>query len=246
MSKHVIYLFSGDQPDPAILKGLNNAGCSVSVFNSVPDVLTAIGEMRALDLLVAEVQAGAIALLSLLKERQGTLPLTLLYDKEGSDIHTAIKALQFGVRDYLLSTDSDSQRELSARLMAERIAVLPAISHPPAKSIRLQHRDSAAPAQPAINRLRWDPSTHLIQLGQNYVRLSPIEGRIFNLLYSRRNQVVSIDELVEGGLMKTNTDRREGAKQLRPHLVRLRSKLERHPDLSHRIVNIRGDGYMLI
>jgi DNA-binding response OmpR family regulator len=33
---------------------------------------------------------------------------------------------------------------------------------------------------------------------------------------------------------------------LRPHLVRLRNKLEKYPDLAHRIINVRGNGYMMI
>jgi DNA-binding response OmpR family regulator len=35
-------------------------------------------------------------------------------------------------------------------------------------------------------------------------------------------------------------------KQLRPHIVRLRRKLERYPVLSNRILNMRGAGYMFI
>ena len=38
----------------------------------------------------------------------------------------------------------------------------------------------------------------------------------------------------------------EGVRLLRPHLVRLRNKLEKYPDLAHRIINVRGNGYMMI
>ncbi len=245
MSKQAIYLFSGDQPDGAISKGLKDADCEIAQVKSVSEALGAIHQAGDNALLVAEVQAGAIALLSLLKERRGTLPATILYDKESGDVQTAIKALQLGVREYLLSTDSEAHRELSARLMAERINSQP-------RSARLSQSDPAryAATSPswaaATGELRWDPATYLLQSGQDYVRLSPIEGRIFDLLYTRQGRVVSVAELIEHALMKSGVDEREGAKLLRPHLVRLRSKLEKHPDLSRRIVNMRGSGYMLL
>ncbi len=245
MSKQAIYLFSGDQPDTAILKGLKDAGCDIAEAHTISEALSGLGKAGNNALLVAEVQAGAIALLSLLKEQRGTLVATILYDKQGSDIHLAIRALQLGVREYLLSTDSEAHRELSTRLMAERINQQP---QPATFTWSSTARSgTTSPDQPgASSEFRWDPATHLIQSGQDYVRLSPIEGRIFQLLYTRRGQVVSISDLIEHALMKHGRNQREGAKLLRPHLVRLRSKLERHPTLHCRIVNLRGSGYMMI
>ncbi|MGQ9814285.1 MAG: winged helix-turn-helix domain-containing protein [Candidatus Roseilinea sp.] len=196
-------------------------------------------------LLVAEVQAGAIALLSLLKEQHGTLPATILYDKEGRDINIAIRALQLGVREYLLSTDSEAHRELSTRLMAERINNQP-------QTVKFSQSDALRYAAASFDQattsseFRWDPATHLIQNGQHYVRLSPIEGRIFDLLYTHRGKVVSVTDLLQHALTKSGADAREGAKHLRPHVVRLRTKLEQHPGLNCHIVNLRGSGYMLI
>jgi len=245
MRKQAIYLFSGDQPDAAISKGLKDADCDVAQVKSVSEALAAIHQAGEDALLVAEVQAGAIALLSLLKEQGSALPATILYDKEGGDMHTAIKALQLGVREYLLSTDSEAHRELSARLMAERIRnQVQETALAGGKALR---RATALPGQATpAHEIRWDAATHLIQSGQDYVRLSPIEGRIFNLLYTRRGRVVSIADLLEHALMKSGVDEREGAKLLRPHLVRLRSKLEQKPSLACRIVNMRGSGYMMI
>ena len=245
MSKQAIYLFSGDQPDAPILKGLKDADCDIAQVKSVSEALGAIHQAGDTVLLVAEVQAGAIALLSLLKEQRGTLLTTILYDKEGGDVHTAIKALQLGVREYLLSTDSATHRELSTRLMAERINTQPQTAKF-SQSDTLRYAAASPDRAAAPSAFRWDPATHLIQSGHNYVRLSPIEGRIFDLLYTRQGQVVSIADLLEHALMKSGADEREGAKLLRPHVVRLRSKLERHPNLACRIVNMRGSGYMLM
>ena len=261
MGKQAVYLFGGDHPDDAIMKGLEDADCSVVQARSISDMLAALQQTSNSVLIVAEVQAGAIALLSLLKEQRSTLPATILYDKEAGDVHTAIKALQLGVREYLLSSDSEAHRELSARLMAERIN---SQSRPPAPPSRPETArpatalgsgaggapsfapNGAQPNPAADNEFRWDATTHLIQIGADYVRLSPIEGRIFDLLLTNRNHVVSMGELIEHALLKPGVEEREGAKLLRPHLVRLRGKLERQPNLAHRIVNMRGSGYMMI
>jgi DNA-binding response OmpR family regulator len=55
-----------------------------------------------------------------------------------------------------------------------------------------------------------------------------------------------MEELVRHVLTNPNVDVESGVKQLRPHIVRLRRKLERYPVLSNRILNMRGAGYMFI
>jgi DNA-binding response OmpR family regulator len=85
-----------------------------------------------------------------------------------------------------------------------------------------------------------------LHLGDSYVRLSPIEGRIFDLLLTNHNRTVPMEELVRHVLTNPNVDVESGVKQLRPHIVRLRRKLERYPVLSNRILNMRGAGYMFI
>jgi DNA-binding response OmpR family regulator len=242
MSKQAIYLHSGD-PDAAILRGLASAGTQVAQTRTISDTLAVMTNTTTSALLVAEVQAGAIALLSLIREQRGNPPgAVMLFDREGMDIHTAIKALQLGVREYLLRSDAEAHRELSARLMAERVNSQAA---PPARDVPQNPADSAGQAI-AEAGVRWDPATHLIHVGADYVRLSPVEGRIFDLLLSNRNRVVSMRELIEHALMKPDASNKDGAKLLRPHLVRLRSKLERQPNLARRIVNMRGSGYMMI
>jgi DNA-binding response OmpR family regulator len=246
MPRQAIYLHSGE-PDIAILRGLSSAGTEVMHTRTISDTLAAMAGAEGGALLVAEVQAGAIALLSLIREQRGQAPgLVMLYDREGKDIHTAIKALQLGVREYLLRGDAEAHRELSARLMAERAnsQAVPS-AHAEARASSPKQLDPAAQAAEDAG-LRWDPATHLIHIGSDYVRLSPVEGRIFDLLLTHRNRVVSMRELIEYALIKPEASNKDGAKLLRPHLVRLRSKLERQPGLSRRIVNMRGSGYMMI
>jgi DNA-binding response OmpR family regulator len=52
--------------------------------------------------------------------------------------------------------------------------------------------------------------------------------------------------MLEVGLKRVGGDLEEGIKLLRPHIMRLRNKLERHPKLAHRVVNVRSNGYMFV
>jgi DNA-binding response OmpR family regulator len=197
------------------------------------------------------VQAGAIPLLILLHDLQAALPPTLIYDRSGDDIHAVVKALQLGVREYILATDPELNRELSARLLAERAG---AEQQPTSDVTGVEtgetagQSDSSDASRPAgLDELfQWDPIGHVLHLGDSYVRLSPIEGRIFDLLLTNHNRTVPMEELVRHVLTNPNVDVEAGVKQLRPHIVRLRRKLERYPVLSNRILNMRGAGYMFI
>ena len=93
---------------------------------------------------------------------------------------------------------------------------------------------------------QWDPEANVIYVQDKYIRLSPVEGRVFDLLLTQRNHTISMDELINHGLNRQDNNVEEGIKLLRPHMMRLRNKLERYPGLAHRIVNVRGNGYMFI
>lgn len=251
-----VYLASDDKPDSAIMRGLQQADCETAITKSVSETLDKLRALYSYDsaqlvILAAEVQAGAIPLLILLHDILPIMPATLLFDRVGGDIHAVVKALQLGVREYLLFSDPEINRELSARLLAERAgaerqnppegvapaAVEPARSSSPASS------ESPITSQ---GQFQWDPIGHVLHMGDSYVRLSPIEGRIFDLLLNNHNRTVSMEELVRNVLSNPNVDVEAGVKQLRPHIVRLRRKLERYPSLSNRILNMRGTGYMFI
>ncbi len=92
----------------------------------------------------------------------------------------------------------------------------------------------------------WDPAIHVIYVGNGYLRLSPVEGRMFDLLLTRRNRTVLLEELIAAAFNRPDMDVNQGVKLLRPHMMRLRNKLEQFPELSHRIINLRGSGYMFI
>ena len=251
-----IYLASEKGPDAAIMRGLEQADCDLVETHSVSEALDKIRLLNSqtpapLIILVAEVQVGAIPLLILLHDLLPNLPPTMIFDRGGDDIHAVVKALQLGVREYLLATDPELNRELSARLLAERAG---AEQQPVAEAVMAEggeevvHNGNGTSSLPAglDNLFQWDPIGHVLHLGDSYVRLSPIEGRIFDLLLTNHNRTVPMEELVRHVLTNPNVDVEAGVKQLRPHIVRLRRKLERYPVLSNRILNMRGAGYMFI
>jgi DNA-binding response OmpR family regulator len=199
-------------------------------------------------LLVAEVQAGAIPLLTLLRETGVTPPPTLLFDQEGSNMQAAIKALQLGVQEYILASEPPGQRELRARVMAERIlSASVAAARPKSTPVAIAPvaTDAVSTAATSMD-FQWDPESHVIYIDNKYIRLSPVEGRVFDMLVARHNKTVSMEELLSEGMKMQHANVDEGIKLLRPHMMRLRNKLERHPRLAHRIVNVRGNGYMFI
>lgn len=246
--RHAIYLSNGNLADSAIIKGICDAGFSMHHTHSISETLHALGNgHKNPGLLVAEIQAGALPLLTLLKEQGKGVPATLVFDREGSDIHAPIKALQLGVKDYLLAKDSTVQRELRARVIAENALH----SEPIGEAVVNEPEEETSVFVSTENNneslnFTWDSVAHIIHVGNEFVRLSPIEGRMFNLLVINRRNAVSMKELIGKALLKPNMTIEEGIKLLRPHLVRLRNKLDAHPILAHRIVNMRGTGYMFV
>ena len=94
--------------------------------------------------------------------------------------------------------------------------------------------------------MEWDPIGRVIHVGEKYVRLSSVESRIFDKLLANRTHTVELEDLVSDVLKRSNMDHSIGARRLRPHVMRLRRKLERFTATGMRIVNMRGTGYMLI
>jgi DNA-binding response OmpR family regulator len=256
IATQVIYMMNSHGADPAILKGLVEAGCDVRDTYSVAETFSHLRNSYARSgtrnlMLVAEVQAGAIPLLTLLHETYVSLPPTLLFDQEGNNLQPAIKALQLGVRDYILASESAIQRELRARVLAERTMTLEKKNGQPVKTASATFFLQPIPILPAHiakadAEFQGDIESHVAHIRNTSLHLSPVEDRIFKLLFTRRNHVVSPQELLEAGLRKTKGDPREDIKLLRPHIMRLRDKLERHPELAHHVVNVRGNGYMFV
>lgn len=273
---YAVYHSTRPAPDPAIERGLTAAGFQLQHTKTIAATLDAIKTHLAHRadglILAAEVQSGAIPLLMLLEEQMLDVPSSLLLDLTGEDIRMPVQALQYDVEEYLLASDPDLHREARARVLAERVIMnqLPAsnpasvFAFPKPMAVPTTalsglahafvngnglHAESTAQLEATGSPnpdLAWDPVAHVIHSGEVQLRLSPIQARIFDRLWTHRNATVTMKELVAAVLLKSDIDVDEGVRLLRPHLVRLRSKLESCPDLAHRIINVRGNGYMMI
>ncbi len=134
-------LVRGQGADPAIVRGLESSGCQITFAHGIADALGAVFAVRddsaRPPVLVAEVQAGALSLLSFLAHQswparapedtcaRGALrpvPMPIvLFDRDGDDVRNPIRALEHGVRAWLLASDPTIERELTTRLVAEGV-----------------------------------------------------------------------------------------------------------------------------
>lgn len=264
-----IYFLGDSRPDPAIERGLSEADCRVRVTTTITDTLLAlreqhntlqavirargamIGDMKRFlsanaMVLIASVQASALTMLSVLKVENVNLPPTLLVDSLGNDIRAPLQAIQLGVRDYILPSDSVEDRIARVKKLMEEA------QRETARVV--QKRETPAPAlrftTPLLPpELRWDSDTQTIFIGdRDVVKLSPVEARTFDLLYARRGQAVSMTELIQitqKGEQEMETLDRQ-IQLLRTHLARLRRRLESNPNFGYRIENVRGSGYVML
>src|SRR5713101_7672943 len=114
-----IYFTNKPTPDTAVARGLEAAGCEVIQAHSITEALVQLNNSAGTagcKVLVAELQAGAIPLLTLLAEQGRSpsagwtlgdalwspIPPTMIVDDEGTHVGAVIRALQLGVRDYVL------------------------------------------------------------------------------------------------------------------------------------------------
>ena len=258
MARQVIYLTHMADPDPAIYQGLREAGCVVLQTKDFEETLRALrltGNGYT-PLFAAEIQSGALAFLALLRSRGEPLPPTILFDREGFDIHAPIKALEFGVRVYLLADQPELERKMMTRLFIENYDLEQTGLHRRGRALSADEARYDGSANPSPHVLRghdaaplsfdWEADGHVITVNGAYIRLSPIEGRIFDRLVHNHGHTVPSTELVTHALGEEGLDAEKSAQRLRPHVMRLRRKLARCPALQVQVVNARGVGYMLI
>lgn len=249
--KSAVYMTNGEGADEAILQGLRGAGCEVTQTHNIPQTLEVIRSLPEgeVPLLVAEVQSGAMPLLALLRERSAEVPPTLLLDRVGNDIYAPIKALEFGVKAYVLSTQPSIEREITAQLTAERALAETSVA-PRGQTVTVAAASRPTAPGATSNELGddfdWDAVAHVIRVAGKYIHLSPIEGRIFDLLLKNRGRTVTLHDFMQHALRNPNISEKTALEQLRPHMMRLRRKLVVYPPLAERVVNTRGSGYMMM
>lgn len=265
-----IYFVGDGRPDSAIECGLSEVDCRVRVTTTITDTLLAlreqhntlqavirargamIGDMKRFlsanaVVLIGSVQASALTMLNVLKVENLTLPPTMLVDLLGNDIRAPLQAIQLGVRDYILPSDNNEDRKARVKKLVEDAC---------RETTRVMQKREPTPPPPVRYttpllppELRWDSDTQTIFIGErDVVKLSPVEARTFDLLYTRRGQAVPMTELIQitqKGEYETETIDRQ-IQLLRTHLARLRRRLESNPNFGYRIENVRGSGYVML
>ena len=76
-------------------------------------------------------------------------------------------------------------------------------------------------------------------------RLSSVESAIVNCLSAQMGAPMSARSIVSA-VMGRELDEESAASLIRPHISRLRSKVEPTPQMPQRVLTVRGKGYMFI
>jgi DNA-binding response OmpR family regulator len=162
----------------------------------------------------------------------------ILLTAHGS-MESAIEALRSRIHDYLLKPVSPSQiLETVQRGLARR-------------NVRMQTRDQQAAEKEndehAIVVLKdgtvIDFGRRLVRSNFKTVFLTPAEGRLLKIFAENVGKVYTHRELVLL-VQGYSASQQEAPEILRPLVSRLRQKLMAMPALVHRIISVRGTGYV--
>ncbi len=158
----------------------------------------------------------------------GLGPRIILVDRDGN-VSAARRALQLGVTEYLLPSDLTEFRidTIFTTWNFSAWADLPGDAIDP-------HEDDFAE-----ETLQDGFDTGRIG------RLSSVEAAIVTCLTASRGEPMSARDLVHA-IMGRDVDEDHAANLIRPHISRLRSKVEPTPQMPRRLLTVRGKGYMLV
>jgi DNA-binding response OmpR family regulator len=208
------------------------------------------------DLLLLDLQLGDVDGVQVMQEarrRWADLPIVML-TAHGS-LPSAIAAVRYGAADYLLKPIAvDALRERVAAVLAEtgasrmrqdRLRSMYVQMHDLLQSEGLIAGDAAVRRRETRRRagpLRVDVQQHRVTMDGEQVEATPTEFAILVQLIGTPGAVVSCSQLAQA--INTAVDDEEEARQLiRPHIVRLRRKLEPDPQQPRYLASVRGVGY---
>ena len=161
----------------------------------------------------------------------------ILLTAHGS-MDSAIEALRSRIQDYLL-------KPASPALILESVAR--GLLRRTAKIESRDHQESTVSSENTLVTLGdgsvIDFGRRLIRSGTRTVFLTPAEGRLLKIFAENTGKVFTHRELVLL-VQGYSTSQQEAPEILRPLVSRLRLKLVRIPALLHRIVSVRGTGYL--
>ena len=94
-----------------------------------------------------------------------------------------------------------------------------------------------------VRELTVNPVEHVVTFSDRPIELTPTEFDVLFCLMRNAGQVLSCQELVRQA-QGYELDERDARYLIRPHLTRLRQKLETEPEAPEYIHNVRGIGYL--
>ena len=250
MSAQVLFLFDGHEPNPMIAQQLRLHSMELQTTSALAQAMNWIHATRTLvgthynydeqvhaevfNMIVADVSAGGISLAEYAIEQYaaiGLRPTIVLIDQHG-DVSAARRAIRLGVDAYLLENESSE-----FKLLALEQAVLLARSNPtPTRNLNVMNIGAAG-----LDGMM----TQMGNMQPHVARLSTIENAIINCLNHSAGLPVSARAIVNT-VMGRDLDEDKAASLLRPHISRLRSKLEPMPQMPQHLLTVRGKGYMVV
>jgi hypothetical protein len=177
-----------------------------------------------INLIVADVPAGGINLAEYVLAR--IRPNS--YFGAPTDVAAARRALQLGVHEYLLSAD------LNLTYIENLLRGFDFSRFEP-RTLPNEQVDWASAV----------PASMLEGVAYYGQRLSSVEAAIVNCLSAHSGQAISARDLVSH-VMGREVDEERAASLIRPHISRLRSKVEPTPQMPQRLLTVRGKGYMYV
>ncbi|MEN9938525.1 MAG: hypothetical protein RLZZ387_5104 [Chloroflexota bacterium] len=235
---------------------LRRSGYSVELASSGAEAIERLGR-PGVDLLLLDLQLGdldGVQVMQTARQRWADLPIVML-TAHGS-LPSAIAAVRCGAADYLL-------KPIAVEALRDRVAsVLSETGSARGRQDRLRamylqmhdllHSEGLIGEQPASQSrgdevrqagpLRVDAHRHLVTMSGAAVDTTPTEFAILMELLEKPGAVVSCSRLARG--INTPVDDEEEARQIiRPHIVRLRRKLEEDPQQPQHLISVRGVGY---
>lgn len=260
MINQALYLTSDASADQEILKLLRSQCDEVHVVSAIAQATALIDPSSVLSggssrrLIVADIAAGGLALaeyvVSLFNrvaqfgvvESVCSRPTIILIDETG-DVNAARKALRLRVDGYLLANDSvETRLNVVSQLMTEKANCQDNND----TKINAATLNSSLDGNEGVNTSQSE--THSLQaLDTNSVhfRLSQIESAIISCLRAHVGLPMSARSIVSH-VMGRDMDEDKAASLIRPHISRLRSKVEPMPQMPQRLLTVRGKGYMFV
>lgn len=238
---------------------LRRAGYAVEVANNGSEALERLAQ-PGVDLLLLDLRLGdidGVQVMQAARAQWPRLPIVML-TAHGS-LPSAIAAVRYGAADYLLKPISvDALRERVTAVLAdhqatqaraERLKSMYFQFQTMLRSEGLLHETTIGASGSmslttvyVAGPLRLDVQRHAATMHGQPVDLTPSEFAILRELLNQPGAAVSCLRLAQA--IQTVAEDEEEARQLiRPHIVRLRRKLEADPQQPCHLISVRGIGY---